>query len=75
MDQVAIYKTLVEHLGGPTNAAKLLGVKQGTASGWIGGAHGMSAHIAIKAEAITHGKFKASDLNEKLRNIEDTTAA
>lgn len=69
-----IYSELVDHLGGPTKAAKALRVKQGTASGWTTGAHGMSQVVAMRAQIITGGRFKASDLNSSLREFDDPAA-
>lgn len=69
-----IYVDLVSHLGGHVKASKALGVEQGTVSGWTRGAHGMSAHVAMRAESVTGGKFKASDLHEKLKEFNDPAA-
>lgn len=55
-------KKLVEHMGGPTECARQLGVSQPTAWNWANKDHGMSAVNALKAEQITGGKFKAVDL-------------
>lgn len=59
---MSIYKSLVSHFGGQINTAEKLGVKQATVSGWVTGQHGMSAVTATRAERVTDGKFKATDL-------------
>ena len=66
-DMANIYAILVKDLGGPTKAAKRLGVSQAAASCWVKGDYGMSPIVAMRAERVTKGKFKAVDLNEKLR--------
>ena len=60
--KISIYKSLVAHFDGQANTAEKLGVKQGTVSGWVTGQHGMSAITATRAERVTEGKFKATDL-------------
>ena len=57
-----IYQKLVEHFGTQQKVAEALRLDQGTVSGWVRGKHGMSAVSALKAEAITEGKFKAVEL-------------
>jgi len=44
-------------------------VKQPTVSGWLNGRHGMSIKTALKAQSITKGKFKASELCPELIGI------
>lgn len=63
------YKALVKHLKNQATAAQLLDVKQGTVSGWVRGVHGMSAETALKAQVVTNGAFKASDLCPRLKDI------
>ena len=57
-----IYQKLVEHFGTQQKVAEALRLDQGTVSGWVRGKHGMGAGSALKAEAITEGKFKAVEL-------------
>ena len=57
-----IYQKIVEHFGTQQKVAEALRLDQGTVSGWVRGKHGMSAVSALKAEAITEGKFKAVEL-------------
>ena len=57
-----IYQKLVEHFGTQQKVAEALRLDQGTVSGWVRGKHGMSAVSALKAEAITEGRFKAVEL-------------
>ena len=57
-----IYQKLVEHFGTQQKVAEALRLDQGTVSGWVRGKHGMSPVSALKAEAITEGKFKAVEL-------------
>ncbi|GAA0586458.1 Cro/CI family transcriptional regulator [Halomonas salifodinae] len=58
----ALFTKLVEHFDTQTNAAAALGVDQTTVSGWVRGKHGMSPAVALRAERLTEGKFKASEL-------------
>lgn len=57
-----IFNCLIEHFGTQQKTADALRVDQGTVSGWARGRHGMSPVTALKAEAVTQGKFKAVDL-------------
>ncbi|WP_445425197.1 transcriptional regulator [Alishewanella sp. HL-SH06] len=63
------FKNLIDHFGDQSIAAEMLGVKQPTVSGWLNGKHGMSAKTALKAERLTGGKFKASDLCPELAEV------
>lgn len=63
------FKNLIDHFGDQSIAAEKLGVKQPTVSGWLNGKHGMSAKTALKAERLTDGKFKASDLCPELAEV------
>jgi DNA-binding transcriptional regulator YdaS (Cro superfamily) len=65
---VQIYKDLVAYFGGQSNAASVLGVSQGTVSGWVRGVHGCSAEVALHAEKITLGKFSAVELRPSLNS-------
>lgn len=64
---MAIFEQLVSHFGSQVKAAEALGVKQGTVSGWVSGKHGMSAVTALRAERVTQGEFKATDLCPELK--------
>lgn len=57
-----LYTKLVGHFGSQGKTANALKVGQATVSGWVSGAHGMSAKTAFKAEQVTKGKFKAKNL-------------
>lgn len=59
-------KKLVKHFGSQDATAAALNVKQGTVSGWVRGVHGCSAEVAMRAERITNGLFKAVDLRPSL---------
>ncbi|WP_423186800.1 transcriptional regulator [Alishewanella sp. d11] len=63
------FKNLIDYFGDQSVAAEKLGVKQPTVSGWLNGKHGMSAKTALKAERLTGGKFKASDLCPELAEV------
>lgn len=65
--RMSIYQRLVDFFDGQEKAARALGVKQGSVSGWVTGKHGMSAVVAIRAEEATGGQFKAADLCPDLR--------
>ncbi len=58
----ALFTKLVDHFGTQTKAAEALGVDQTTISGWVRGKHGMSPAVALRAEMLTTGKFKAAEL-------------
>ncbi|CAI8959862.1 Cro/CI family transcriptional regulator [Pseudomonas soli] len=64
-----IYQSLVKHFGTQSAVADALHVNQGTVSGWVRGKYGMGPLLALKAEAATHGKFKAADLCPSLRSV------
>ncbi|UTA78991.1 helix-turn-helix domain-containing protein [Halomonas sp. XH26] len=57
-----LFNRLVDHFKTQTKAAEALGVDQTTVSGWVRGKHGMSPAVALRAEKITEGKFKAAEL-------------
>lgn len=65
----ATIKKLIDHFGDQSIAAEKLGVKQPTVSGWLNGKHGMSAKTALKAERLTDGEFKASELCPELAEV------
>jgi DNA-binding transcriptional regulator YdaS (Cro superfamily) len=62
-----IYKSLIKHFGTQVKTAEALCVDQGTVSGWVRGRHGMGPITALRAETVTKGRFKASDLCPALK--------
>lgn len=69
-----IYQRLVEHFKTQTKTAEKLGVDQGTVSAWVHEKHGMSAVVALRAQAETDGAFKAIDLCPDLKRAEKAVA-
>ena len=67
----ATFKKLVEHFGSQAATAAALEVKQGSVSGWIRGLHGCSAEVALRAERLTKGAIRASDLRPSLSQGSD----
>ncbi|MBY5984426.1 helix-turn-helix domain-containing protein [Halomonas sp. DP8Y7-1] len=57
-----IFERLVAHFGTQAKAAEALKVNQGAVSNWVRGKHGMSPAVALRAEALTGGEFKAAQL-------------
>ncbi|MHB0774281.1 Cro/CI family transcriptional regulator [Halomonas sp. WWR20] len=57
---------LVSYFGAQAKAAEALQINQSAVSNWVRGKHGMSPVIAMRAEVLTAGKFKASDLYRRL---------
>lgn len=53
---------LVSHFGDQVKTAKALGVTQSAVSQWLSGSSRMSALVAVRAEAVTGGAFRAADL-------------
>lgn len=66
----AQYQALVEHFGSQKAAANALQVKQCTISGYVNGKWQMSEKVAARAQKVTDGKFKASDLCSSFKEIE-----
>lgn len=58
----SLFIALVRHFGTQVTTAEQLGVDQTTVSGWVRGKHGMSPAVAVRAERLTNGAFKAADL-------------
>ena len=73
MSEVKInqFQMLVDHFKGQENTATALQVKQPSVSGWVNGTKNMSEKVAIRAQKVTEGKFKASDLCPSLRELEE----
>ena len=66
------YSQLVVHFGGQQKTADALGCTQPSVSAWLQGKANMSAPLALKAERITKGEFKAVDLCPALAELETT---
>ncbi|MCW8041193.1 YdaS family helix-turn-helix protein [Acinetobacter entericus] len=69
-----LYKDLVKHFGGQKLTAAALDVSQSNISGYVSGRWNMSELVAIRAEKVTGGKFKASDLCPSLKEFQRVTA-
>lgn len=69
-----LYQELVKHLGGQKASAKALLVSQPNISGYVSGRWNMSERVAIRAEKVTCGKFKAADLCPTLKEFQQLTA-
>lgn len=66
------YSRLVARFGGQQKTAKALGCTQPSVSAWVQGKANMSAALALKAERLTAGEFKAVDLCPALAELETT---
>lgn len=64
------YSQLVAHFGSQQKTAEALGCKQPSVSAWLQGKANMSATLALKAERLTNGEFKADDLCPALATLE-----
>ena len=62
---------LVKYFGTQDKTAAALNVKQGTVSGWLRCTHGVSSLNAQKAEMLTNGEIKASELCPELLELEN----
>lgn len=69
-----LYKDLVKHFGGQKLTADALGVSQANISGYVSGRWNMSESVAIRAEKVTNGKFKAIDLCPLLKEFQALSA-
>ncbi|MFW2042271.1 transcriptional regulator [Acinetobacter sp. ULE_I001] len=65
------YEEIVSHFGSQSSTAKALGVSQPSVYSWVKGLTEMSEKVAIRAQKVTDGKFKASDLCPSLRELEE----
>lgn len=61
---------LISFFGTQDQTAKAMGVSQPTVAGWASGKHGVSELNALKAERITKGKIKASELCPRLVGLD-----
>ncbi|MFX5408207.1 YdaS family helix-turn-helix protein [Acinetobacter baumannii] len=71
---IVIYEKLVEFLGGQTKTAQVLLIKQPSVNAWLKGKNQMSEKIALRAERVTKGRFKAYELCPSLSEFETLTA-
>lgn len=65
------YKSLIDFFGNQVKTAQALQVTQPSVNAWLKGKTKMSATVAIKAEKLTHGKFKAYELCPKLAEFKE----
>ncbi len=75
MSTLEAIEKLVKLLGGPTAAARAIGVSQPTVTGWLQSNHGVSVGSALKAEAATSGLITAESLCPDVQKIRNTQAA
>lgn len=68
---LANYKNLINFFGSQVKTAKMLQVKQPSVNAWLTGKSKMSATVALRAEKLTNGKFRAVDLCPRLAEIEN----
>lgn len=61
---------LIKFFGTQERTAQALGVSQASVSGWAGGKHGMSELHALKAERLTSGAVKATELCSRLADAQ-----
>lgn len=66
MNYVGTYKRLAKGYKTQKALADALDCSQPLVWKWLNGKATMSAHLAFKAEKLTHGKFKAYELCPKL---------
>lgn len=62
---------VIAHFGTQGKTAKALGCSQTTIFKWLHGKMNITPLYAIKVEKLTNGKFKASDLCPKLKELEN----
>ncbi|MEO4108231.1 YdaS family helix-turn-helix protein [Acinetobacter pittii] len=67
---ISIYEKLVEFLGGQTKAAEVLLIKQPSVNAWLKGKNLMSEVVAMRAQRVTKGRFKAKELCPALKEFE-----
>lgn len=68
-----LYQDLVKHFGGQEATAEALHVSQSNISGYVSGRWNMSEKVAIRAEKVTNGEFKAVDLCPALKEFQALT--
>lgn len=64
------YEQLVAHFGGQQRTASALQCTQPSVWAWLQGNACMSAVLALKAERLTNGEFKAVELCPALAALE-----
>lgn len=69
MQLVDRYQKLVDFFGSQILTASSLGVTQPSVNAWLVGKTKMSPKVAITAEKVTKGEFKAVDLCPELKGI------
>lgn len=67
------YERLINYFGGQHATAKALQCTQPSVWAWTVGKTNMSATLAIKAEYLTKGEIKASELCPSLAKITELT--
>lgn len=70
-----IHSKLIDYFGGQNATAKALKCTQPSVHAWVKGTAKMSAILAMRAEKITNGEFKAKDLCPELAEIENLPSA
>lgn len=63
-----IYQELVDFFGGQTETAHKLSVSQPSVNAWIKEKTKMSPLVALRAERVTEGAFKAQDLCPSIKD-------
>jgi len=66
---------LIGFFGSQQKTAEKLKVSQATVSGWLNEKHGMHPVTAMKAETLTGGKVKATDLCPRLNELNAVSKA
>ena len=69
------YERLINYFGGQHATAKALQCTQPSVWAWTVGKTNMSATLAIKAEKLTNGEIKASDLCPALAELDGVSLA
>ncbi|HCH7477593.1 transcriptional regulator [Acinetobacter baumannii] len=75
IDVIVIYIKLVSFFGSQTKTAKALSIKQPSVNAWLTGKSRMSEKIALRAEYVTNGRFKAYQLCPTLKEFEKRIAS
>jgi DNA-binding transcriptional regulator YdaS (Cro superfamily) len=75
IDVTVIYMQLVSFFGSQTKTAQALSIKQPSVNAWLTGKSQMSEKIALRAERVTNGSFKAYQLCPTLKEFEKKIAS
>jgi len=75
IDVTVIYVQLVSFFGSQTKTAQALSIKQPSVNAWLTGKSQMSEKIALRAERVTKGRFKAYQLCPTLKEFENKIAS